>query len=211
MNTYPASTIAAPQDSVTGEIIDPGDLASINDALGQLRSLRKDLLRASSVTVNVEPHHDYHSYACGRDWVVQGARAADAYALMGLHSLPPHEFCSLIAAAAVGKTGNERHIIRLQLEIIDNDRPRLEARGRYVSWRRRWSEYHVRRAQWEAEPPELRKHGHWRTRSMTMEQRELVRVTAQLTDQPMPGDLDRGGAHDWLDAHGANVVYKEVY
>lgn len=203
--------VAAPQDRVGGQPVEPDDLASLDGAIAQLRERRKAMLRATTAVVAVEPHHDYHSYACGRDWVVNGARADDAFALMGLHSLPPERYCDLIRAAAEGKTGNTRYIVRLEVEIVDRYRDQLDARGRYVSWRRRWKAYQEQVARWEAEPEEERKHGHWRTRAMTSGQRELVGDTARLLDVAVPGDMDRGGAHDFLAHHGANVVYRETF
>lgn len=208
--THDAATVAAPQDLVNGERVEANDLPSIDGAIAQLKAIRKDVLRSSTNVVAVEPHHDYHSYACGRVWVIHGARADDAFALMGLHSLPVEEFCDLIKAAAEGKTGNDHHLVRLQLEIVGQHRDRLDARGRYVSWRRRWAAYRERAERWEAEPEEERRHGHWRTRHMTSGQRELIGDTARLLDIQVPGDLDRGGAHDWLDARGANLVFRKV-
>lgn len=207
----PGKRVAGPQDRIGGQAVDADDLTSVDGALAQLREMRKALLRASTGIVAVEPHHDYHSYACGRDWVVNGARADDAFALMGLHSLPPERYCELILEAAQGKSGNTRYIVRLELEIVDRHRDGLDARGRFVSWRRRWTAYWDRVAEWEAEPEEERRHGHWRTRHITSGQRQLIADTARLLDVQMPGDVDRGGAHDWLAIYGANVVYRDVF
>ena len=204
------ATVAAPQHRINGEPVEPDDLLSLDGAIAQLKAIRKAVLLSSTSVVAIEPHHDYHSYACGRDWVVHGGRADDAFALMGLHSLPVEEFCGLLMAAAEDKTGNDRHLVRLQLEIVGKHRDRLDARGRYVSWRRRWAAYRERVEEWEAEPEEERRHGHWRTRHMTSGQRELIGDTARLLDIPVPGDLVRGNAHDWLDANGANLVFRRV-
>ena len=44
---------------------------------------------------------------------------------------------------------------------------------------------------------------------MTRDQRWLIRVTCRLRCIDVPGHLSRGHAADWLEAHGANMNYRE--
>jgi hypothetical protein len=93
--------------------------------------------------------------------------------------------------------------------MIDRFDRDLSARGLYETWARRLAVYDGDRAEWLARDAEFRLEGAWREEGMTRDQRWLIRVTCRLRCIDVPGHVSRGHAADWLEAHGANMNYRE--
>lgn len=156
---------------------------------------------------DAEPHRDWHVYRLGADLYHSGLFGKDAFPLMGWRSLPLDEAVAMLLDANSIEPG--AYIGRLLAIVVDRNREELDARGRLVSWTRRYETYLADRARWEAQPEDVR-NGSWRARQMTVEQRALVLETAILLDLLIPDPLTRGEAADWLEAHGANLSYRSV-
>lgn len=151
-----------------------------------------------------EVHRDEHAFALGADLVLCGLSADDALALQGLMSAGPARVAAELRRAA----GKEGYVARLWLGVLARSREEYEARGAFVRWQRRWARYAERHAAWVASAsynaPD------WRDQSMTPDQRATVRDTAILLGLDLPAGMTCGAAHDWLQHHGGNAVYRGV-
>lgn len=182
------------------------EIAARERQLAEAKRERRQRLREGGATCAIEPHRNWHVYALGADLADCGLRGHDALALMGLRSLPITRLVRLLLAAHDAHPG--AYLARLLPGIVDEHRDEFHARGLAVSRQRRWTAYKADLARWQAQPDDV-KQGSWRGLPMTTEQRELVRVTATLLDRPMPEDLTRGTAADWLESNGANLNYRK--
>ncbi len=180
------------------------EIAQRENRLAEARREQREARRDGTAGHTVEPHRNWHAYALGGDLADCGLQGGDAYALMGLRSLPIHRLIRLLLDAHDERPGI--YVGRLLPGIIDTHRDELHARGLAASWQRRWIRYQDQLAAWQAQPDAV-KAGAWRDKPITMGQRELVRITATLLDLAMPVGLDRGGAADWLETQGANLNY----
>ncbi|NBB40101.1 MULTISPECIES: hypothetical protein [Sphingomonadaceae] len=180
------------------------EIAQRENRLAEARREQREARRDVTAGDTVEPHRNWHAYALGGDLADCGLQGGDAYALMGLRSLPIPRLVRLLLDAHDERPGI--YLGRLLPGIIDTHRDELHARGLALSWQRRWIRYQEQLAAWQAQPDAV-KAGVWRDKPITMGQRELVRITATLLDLAMPVGLDRGGAADWLETQGANLNY----
>ena len=180
------------------------EIAMRESRLAEARRERREARRDSAADETVEPHRNWHAYALGGDLADCGLQGGDAYALMGLRSLPIHRIVRLLLDAHDENPGV--YVGRLLPGIVDTHRDELHARGLCVSWQRRWGRYQAQLTAWQAQSESV-KAGAWRNKQITMGQRELVRITATLLELPVPTGLDRGAAADWLEAQGANLNY----
>lgn len=161
------------------------------------------------VSVATEPHRNFNIYALGASTYALGLRQRDADALMGLLDLPHGRIAQM--AADLAKVRRLDKFGALLPFVIDHHRDELTARGRHLSWRRRWEAYQAQLASWQAVDEQQRLHGAWRKKAMTAGQGELVRVTATLLEILMPAEMTRGEAADWLATNGANLSYHEEF
>ena len=150
----------------------------------------------------------HHAIALGAVLVRRGARAADSWRFDGLLSGTVEEFVARVTRAAQRLPGKAAGIALVGA--LDDDAAVLDAKGRFAAWRRKYRAYQERYASWRAAEPGLHDKGKWRSKPMSADQAELVRLTAALLEIDLPGELDRGGTHDWLEANGAPLRYRRV-
>lgn len=155
-------------------------------------------------TLNFNQHRNWHVFATGGVLYGQGLRQRDAAALDGLMTLRPSQVALWLSLHASTATTFGEALVK----ILAENKDALDLRGRYASWHRRWISYVEDRESWLQEDEELRLCGAWRSKDMTSGQRELVRVTATLLDLLIPVEMDRGAAADFLEEHGANLLYR---
>jgi len=153
-----------------------------------------------------KPHRTWHVSSLGADLLNHGFTGFDANALMGLRGLSPMRLNQLLQeeAAHASSPCTAGDLLK---PIVDQHRQELEDLGRLLSWKRRHCRYHEARTEWSVLPDDVRD-GPWRKRPMTAGQRALVQITAALLNLPIPLDLNRGAAADWLESHGANLNYR---
>ncbi|MBA4773233.1 MAG: hypothetical protein H2054_09005 [Sphingomonas sp.] len=166
---------------------------------------RAVLTKAFEHPIVVEPHRDHHAYTLGADAFYCGLATGDAHAMMGLMSTGPANVARLLLDAA--KAAPNIYVTRLWPRIIDANRDEYEARGRYVSWQRRWARY--KEDHDDFVDRNSSGDDSWRDLHMTSGQRHLVQDSAVMLDIDIPEAMTRGRAHDWLMRHGANVVYRK--
>lgn len=168
---------------------------------------RRALIEPTYKTVVANPTDIHHKIALGAVLVNIGLAAIDADALIGLLAAASEQVIAAVEeqmaddpAATFGK---------ILIELIDQHERVLSARGVFETWQRRLAAYAEDRAQWLARDAEYRLGGAWRHESTTSGQRWLIRVTCRVRHIDLPGHLSRGDAADWLEAHGANLNYRE--
>jgi hypothetical protein len=179
-------------------------IARLEQQIAATPDQRAVLTKAFEHPVVVEPHRDHHAYVLGSDLFYCGLATADGYAMMGLMSVGPARLAALLAEAALTRPNS--YVSRLWPILIDANRAEYEARGRYVSWQRRWATYREEADSWAAREPDATG---WRALHMTSGQRYLVRDCAILRRVEIPDEMDRGQAHDWLMLNGANTVFRK--
>lgn len=179
--------------------------AKLEQNIAATADQRAVLSKAFEHPVVVEPHRDHHAYHLGADLFYCGLATGDALAMMGLMSTGPGNVARLLAEAA--KATPNIYVARLWTRIIDANRDEYEARGRFVSWQRRWARYMDDQDSFLAS---VGSDGEsWRDLHMSSGQRHLVQDSAIMLDIDIPDEMTRGKAHDWLMRHGANVVYRK--
>lgn len=153
----------------------------------------------------VEVHRDQRAFTLGADLYYCGLIADDANAMLGLMSIGPVRLAEQLRRA--GALRGELYVARLWPELLAIHRDDYEARGRYVSWQRRWARYSVEVEAWRVSS--RREHDDWRKRPMTSRQRHFVRDTAITLGLAIPEEMDRGAAQDWLSRSGANIIFRK--
>lgn len=183
------------------------DIARLDEDRAAIAERRRALVAPRYKTVVAEPTEVHNKIALGGVLVNHGLLAIDADALAGLLAFWADQVWSdmddLIDTDPSVSFGQA---IVMMIDRHDRD---LSARGLYETWARRLAAYDEDRAEWLARGAEFRMEGAWRTESMTRGQRWLIRVTCRLRSIDVPGHLSRGDAADWLEAHGANLNYRE--
>ncbi|MBB5696980.1 hypothetical protein [Sphingomonas yantingensis] len=183
------------------------DLARLDEDRAAIAERRRALVAPRYKTVVAEPTEVHNKIALGGVLVNHGLSAIDADALAGLLAFWADQVWSdmdeLIDTEPSVSFGQA---IVMMIDRHDRD---LSARGLYETWRRRLVAYDADRAEWLARNEEYRLEGAWREEGMTRNQRWLIRVTCRLRGIDVPGHLSRGDAADWLEAHGANLNYRE--
>ena len=183
------------------------EIARREKQLTEEKIARRTRLRDAPLPMFREPNRNWHVFALGADLADCGLLGSDALALMGLRSLPVTRLARILLSAAAKTPAT--YLGRLLPGIIDQHRDELQARGLLVSHNRRRVQYEADCESWNAQSEAL-KQGRWRDQPMTKNQRELVRVTAVLLDIPIPQELRRGTAADWLSANNANLTYNHL-
>lgn len=178
--------------------------ARLESQIAATADQRAVLTKVFEHPIVVEPHRDHHAYQLGADLHRCGLATGDVTAMLGLMSIGPARLADLLIAAA--RTHPNIYVARLWPILIDAGRDEYEARGRFVSWQRRWARYKEDADAWAARGSEME--SSWRALHMTSGQRHLVRDCAVLLGLDLPDGMDRGRAHDWLMVHGANTVYR---
>lgn len=171
-------------------------------------SVEKQIVFANSLdrAANiVDGHRDHHAYVLGMDAFYCGQVADDALAMLGLMSAGPQHVAAALREASVGAP--REYVGRLWNTILGRSADDYKARGRFVTWQRRWVRYKVDLERWLDSLPD--DGGHWRDRAMTVGQRHLVRDTAILLGLIIPYGMNRGQAHDFLMRKGGNAVYRK--
>lgn len=178
--------------------------AKLEHEIAAAADQRAVLTKAFEHPIVVEPHRDSHAYHLGADSFYCGLATGDALAMMGLMSTGPTNVARLLLDAA--EATPNIYVARLWPRIIDANRDEYEARGRHVSWQRRWARYKedldgfFATADIEGDT--------WRDLHMSSAQRHLVQDSAIMLDIDIPEEMTRGRAHDWLMSNGANVTYR---
>lgn len=180
-------------------------VARLEHEIAATADKRAVLTKAFDHPVVVEPHRDHHAYHLGADLFYCGLATGDALAMMGLMSTGPGNVARLLAEVA--KIAPNVYVARLWPRIIDAGRNEYEARGRFVSWQRRWARYKAELDMWLGRASDDDES--WRDLHMTSGQRHLVQDCAILLDIDIPEAMTRGQAHDWLMTNGANAVYRK--
>ena len=183
------------------------DITRLDEGRAAITERRRALVAPRYKTVVAEPTEVHNKIALGGVLVNHGLSAIDADALAGLLAFWADQVWSdmddLIDTDPSVSLGQA---IVMMIDRHDRD---LSARGLYETWTRRLAAYDADRAEWLERDEEYRLEGAWRGEGMTRDQRWLIRVTCRLHCLDMPGHLSRGDAADWLEAHGANLNYRE--
>lgn len=183
------------------------DIARLGEDRAANAARRRALVAPKYKTVIAEPTEVHNKIALGGVLVNLGLSAIDADALAGLLAFWADQVWSdmdeLIDTDPLVSFGQA---IVMMIDRHDRD---LSSRGLYETWTRRLAAYDADRAEWLARDDEYRLEGAWRQEAMTRDQRWLMRVTCRLRRIDIPGHLSRGDAADWLEAHGANMNYRE--
>lgn len=183
------------------------DLARLDEDRAAIAERRRALVAPRYKTVVAEPTEVHNKIALGGVLVNHGLSAIDADALAGLLALWADQVWSDMDELI--DTDPSVSFGQAIVTMIDRHDRDLSARGLYETWRRRLVAYDADRAEWLARDEEYRVEGAWREERMTRDQRWLIRVTCRLRRIDVPGHLSRGDAADWLEAHGANLNYRE--
>ena len=168
---------------------------------------RRALMEPLEKVVLANPTSMSHKITLGGVMVNAGFQAADADALAGLLDLEAKVLAARIHEVANGQ--HEKKAADVIAELVDIDQRELAARGLFLAWQKRLTVYLEDRAEWLARDEQFRLHGEWRNAEMTADQRSLIRATCRVLRMAMPGHLLRGQAADWLEAHGANLSYRD--
>lgn len=170
-----------------------------------LKSDQRTVFAASLArTTAAHGHRDEVAYVLGADLFACGLFADDAIAMLGLMSVGPTRLATELRTVA-GRS--QVYVARLWPELLKRHRDEYEARGSLVRWQRRWARYNAEFEAWIASG--RRDIDDWRPKAMTASQRHLVRDTAIICSAEIPEEMDRGTAHDWLMAMGANTIFKK--
>ncbi|MGY4396699.1 hypothetical protein ACVWZA_001884 [Sphingomonas sp. UYAg733] len=168
---------------------------------------RRALIAPRYKTVVAEPREVHNKIALGGVLVNIGLSAIDADALAGLLAFWADQVCAdMDELIDTDPSVSFGAAIVMMIDRHDRD---LSARGLYETWTRRLAAYDEDRAEWLARDAEFRLEGAWREEGMTRDQRWMIRVTCRLRGIDVPGHLSRGDAANWLEAHGANMNYRE--
>lgn len=190
-------------------ILDEADagIARLDEDRAAITERRRALIAPRFKTVVAEPSEVHNKIALGGVLVNHGLSAIDADALAGLLAFWADQVCTdmddLIDTDPSVSFGQA---IVITIDRYNRD---LTGRGMYETWRRRLGHYDEDRAEWLARDEAFRLGGAWRAEAMTRDQRWLIRVTCRLRHTDVPGHLSRGDAAEWLEAHGANMNYRE--
>lgn len=182
-------------------------VARLDEDRAAIAERRRALIAPRYKTVVAEPTDLHNKIALGGVLVHHGLSAIDADALAGLLAFWADQvwFDMDVLIDTDPSVSFGQAIVMM----IDRHGRDLSARGLYETWLRRLAAYDADRAEWLARDEEFRLEGAWREESMTRDQRWLIRVTCRLRRIDVPGHLSRGDAADWLEAHGANMNYRE--
>lgn len=183
------------------------DIARWDDDRATLAERRRALIAPRYKTVVAEPTEVHNKIALGAVLVNYGLSALDADALAGMLAFWADQVWSDMDVLI--DTDPSVSFGQAIVMLIDRHDRDLSARGLYETWTRRLTAYDEDRAEWLARDTEFRLEGAWRAEGMTRDQRWLIRVTCRLRRIDVPGHLSRGDAADWLEAHSANMNYRE--
>lgn len=183
------------------------DIARLDEDRAAITERRRALIAPRYKTVVAEPSEVHNKIALGGVVVNYGLSAIDADALAGLLAFWADQVWSDMDDLI--DTDPSVSFGQAIVMMIDRHDRGLSARGLYETWARRLAAYVEDRAEWLARDEEYRLEGAWREKAMTRGQRWLIRVTCRLRRIDVPGHLSRGDAADWLEAHGANMNYRE--
>lgn len=172
-----------------------------------LAERRRALVAPRFKTVVAEPTEMHNKIALGGVLVNYGLSALEADALAGMMAFWADQVWSDMDELI--DTDPSLSFGAAIVRMIDRHDRDLSARGLYETWARRLAAYAEDCAEWLARDAEFRLGGAWRHEAMTRDQRWLIRVTCRLREIDTPGHLSRGDAADWLEAHGANMNYRE--
>ncbi|MES2337658.1 MAG: hypothetical protein V4537_06145 [Pseudomonadota bacterium] len=190
-----------PQFERRGAAVDARRLADPKNPSSDQRTVFEASLAKATAA---HGHRDQIAYALGADLFACGLFAEDAVAMLGLMSIGPRHLATELREVAGPLP---IYVPRLWPELLMRQRDDYEARGSLVRWQRRWARYHV---EYEAWVSSARRHDDdWRPSPMTARQRHLVRDTANICGVAIPDQMDRGAAHDWLTAMGANTLFRK--
>ena len=183
------------------------DIARLGGDRAAITERRLALIAPRYKTVIAEPSEVHHKIALGGVLANHGLSAIDADALAGLLAFRADQVFGAIdeLISADPSLSFGQAIVTM----IDRNGRDMSARGQYETWVRRLAAYDEDRNEWLARDEEFQLDGAWRTEGMTRGQRWLIRVTCRLRGIDLPGQLSRGDAADWLEAHGANLNYRE--
>lgn len=153
-----------------------------------------------------EPSRIAQLAVVGAELLDGGVPSCDVDPCRGLLSCSPALLDRLARKAGLGDSRTP--LLTMLPALIQTYRVSLTRRGEAVLFRRRRDRYLADCASWAATPDSV-KEGAWRFQRMTKGQRyEVIRTCQRLEIDP-PGAMTRGQAATWLDAHGANLNYRE--
>ena len=198
-----------PKSEDIARILDDADarIAQHDRDRAAIAERRRALIEPVYKTVVANPTDLHHKITLGAVLVNIGLVASDADAVAGL--------LASYADQVIGdcETAVEPDPLAsfgtALVRVIDLHEREMTGQGLFVSWARRLALYQEDRAEWLARDVAFQLEGAWRQESMTRGQRWLVRVTCRIRHFDLPGHLSRGDAAEWLEAHGANVNYRE--
>ena len=128
---------------------------------------------------------------------------ADAVAFHGLLSLEAADFAERISRIPGSATMPMRDLV---IALVKEDHDDLAARFAVAQWSKRKADYDDDCASWKAAA--LETGDDWREKPMTSAQRFLIADTARLLEIEFPENMNRGEAADWLNSHGAHLIFK---
>jgi len=92
--------------------------------------------------------------------------------------------------------------------IVTRDVGPLSEFGEAALHQRRAAAYGANCASWDAQPPAV-KQGPWQRKSPSRGQRMLMIRMSRILDVPLPGNVSRGEAAEWIARHGGNPNYSK--
>lgn len=182
-------------------------IAALAQKRAAIAERRRHLIEPAIRTVVATPSDMHHKITLGAVMVNIGMRAYDADGLAGLLANTGYHMLAL--AEELVDPDPSASLGTLLTRLLDVEEHEFAARGLFETWKRRLAIYAEDRAEWLVRDEEFRLEGAWRDAPMTAGQRWLVRVTCRVRHIDLPGHLLRGEAADWLEAHGANLNYRE--
>lgn len=148
---------------------------------------------------------EYHKLAIGGVLFQLAFRADDANALEALLRMPVAEFRKLRLATSSGETLSLAQVLR---GVIDEHSETLDARGRAHILSRRRDAYLGDAESWKKDGDQAAD-ASWRAKYMTKGQRHLIHQLCIAKGVAPPEGLNRGTAHEWLEANSAHHIYSE--
>lgn len=168
----------------------------------QLAKHAQELRRLQKQKQSAEKHPDWHKYRLGAEMHAAGFNGQMSPACAYLNSLSLDEYCDAIAPFGLRERDT---VTELELRAITSNLQDWTAKGGKIILERETKRYwddHSAFGIWQAEHPRNKQ---WRSLTPTSRQMFLADRTAEFLEIDPPVRPSRGEAHEWLDAHGANL------
>lgn len=125
--------------------------------------------------------------------------------LRGVLEMPVEDFCAAISTIDIDES---RTVGKVLAWLVTSDLGPFAEFGTAALHRRREDAYDADCASWQAQPASV-KNGVWRRQTPSRGQRMLMIRMAQTLNVPLPGDVSKGEAAEWIAKHGGNPNYRK--